>query len=93
MSRYIMVGKYSSEAIDEISSNRTEKAIRLIRELGGDVNVMYAVLGGFDLLLIVDFPKVETAMKASLGLAMLTGISFATYPVVNISDFDNILAK
>ena len=93
MARYLMIGKYSTESIKEISPNRTEKAIRLITELGGEVNAMYAVLGGFDLVLIVDFAENETAMKASLGLTMLTGVSFTTYPMVDVSDFDNILSK
>ena len=93
MTAYLMVGKYSSESIKEISSNRTDQAIRLIRECGGKVKLMYAVLGGFDLLMIVEFPKLEAAMRASVGLNMLTGISFNTFPAISVDDFDKLIIK
>lgn len=93
MTRCLMMGKYSPEAIKDISPNRTEKAINAMKDLGGKVNSMYALLGGFDLLFIVDFPKLETAMKASLALTMLTGISFSTYPTITVEEFDKLASK
>lgn len=93
MTRCLMMGKYSPESIKDISPNRTEKAVNLIKELGGKVNSMYALLGGFDLLFIADFPKLETAMKASLALTMLTGISFSTYPTITVEEFDKLASK
>ena len=35
----------------------------------------------------------EQAMKASVALSKLTGISFATYPAVTVEDFDKMMAK
>lgn len=93
MTRCLMMGKYSPESIKDISPNRTEKAVNLIKELGGKVSSMYALLGGFDLLFIVDFPKLETAMKASLALTLLTGISFTTYPTISVEEFDKLASK
>ena len=93
MSIYFMMGKYSADSIKEISADRTEKTIRLIREVGGEVKAMYALLGEYDALLIVNFPSVETAMRASLALNILTGISFKTFPAVHIDDFDKMLGN
>ena len=93
MTTYLMLGKYSSESIKEISPNRTDQAIKLIRECGGKVKFMYAVLGGFDLLLAAEFPKIEAAMRASVGLNMLTGIAFTTYPAISVDDFDKLAVK
>ncbi len=93
MTRCLMMGKYSQESITDISPNRTEKSVNLIKDLGGKVISMYAILGGFDLLFIVDFPKLETAMKASLALTLLTGISFTTYPAVSVEEFDKLASK
>lgn len=93
MEKFIMVGKYSAESIKDISSNRTERAVRLIKELGGKVHEIYALLGGFDVVLIVDLKDSKTAMKASLGLMLLTGIAFSTYPAVSVKDFDRMLEK
>ena len=93
MTTYFMIGKYSNEAIKEISADRTGKSVRLIQEVGGEVRSMYALLGGCDVVIVVDFPDNATAMKASLGLNLLTGISFNTYPAVPVDDFDAIIAS
>ncbi len=90
---YIFIGKYTSEAIKEISADRTDRALSLINELGGKVLGMYALLGGYDCVLIVEFSDNQVAMKASLGLALLTGISFSTYPAVSVDDFDRMLSS
>ncbi len=91
MHTFIMIGKYSAEAIKEISADRTEKTLGLIREVGGKLHSMYAVLGGHDVVIIAEFPDNQTAMKVSLGLNMLTGIDFSTYPAVSVDDFDKLI--
>ena len=91
MATYFMLGKYSSDSIKEISADRTDKTIRLIREIGGEVKKMYTLLGEYDAVLIVELPSIETAMKASLALNILTGISFKTFPAVHVDDFDKML--
>lgn len=93
MTTVVMIGKYSADAIREISPNRTEKAISLIKELGGKLHSMYALLGGYDVVLIVEFPKLETAMKASLALSLLTGISFSSFPAISVDDFDKMIGR
>ncbi len=93
MQTYFVIGKYNSEAIKDMSANRTEKSISLIKELGGEVRNMYALLGGFDFVMIVDLPSNDVAMKVSLGLSVLTGIAFTTYPAVSVDDFDKIIGN
>ncbi len=93
MSTFFMFGKYSSEAIKGISAGRTAKAVSIIEKLGGKVNSMYALLGGYDLILIVDFPGSQEAMKASVALYKLTGISFSTFPAVTVEQFDKLVAE
>jgi len=87
-----MFDKYSSEAVKGISVERTKKGNRLIKGLGGEVISLYAPLGEQDLVLIVEFPGIEETMKASVGLAKLTGISFATSPAVLVEVFDKMAA-
>ena len=93
MQTYVMLGKYSSEAVRDISANRTENSLNLIRELGGKMISMYSLLGGYDLILTAEFKDIQTAMKASLGLTVLTGIGFSTYPAISIADFDRLIAR
>ncbi|NOX56507.1 MAG: GYD domain-containing protein [Planctomycetes bacterium] len=93
MATFVMLGKYSSESVQGISADRTKKAEELIAGLGGKVNSVCAMLGPYDLLLITDFPDVKQAMKASLGLAKQTGISFTTCPAVSVEEFDQMASE
>jgi len=93
MATFFMFGNYSSEAVKGISAERTDSAVSLIKKFGGEVNSMYALLGEKDLALIVDFPGIEQAMKASIALGKSTGISFTTAPAVTVEKFDKMIAE
>lgn len=91
MATYLMFGKYSIDSIKEISSERSVKSTAVIGDLGGEVKAGYALLGETDLILIVDFPGVKEAMKASVELAKLLGIAFTTAPAVTVEEFDKLV--
>ena len=93
MATFLMFGKYSPEALKGISAQRTKKAVGLIEKLGGRVQSMYATLGEHDLVLVVDLPGTEDAVKASIGLAKISGIGFSTAPAVAVEEFDRLAAK
>ena len=90
---FMMFGKYSSEALKGISSERTDKAVEVIKKNGGKVISMYAVLGEHDLVFTLDFPDSEKALATSVALNKLTGISFTTSPVVEVEKFDKLIAE
>jgi len=93
MTTFFMFGNYTPDAVKQISINRTEKAIDTIKELGGEVNGLYALLGEYDLLFCVNLPNVEAATKASISLAKLTGISFRTCPAMKVEVFDRLVTE
>jgi len=93
MATFVMFGKYSSEALRDISAQRTKQAVELIGQCGGKVEAMYATLGEHDLLLIVSFPGVDQAMKASVALSKLTGIGFTTSPAIAVQEFDKLIGS
>ena len=93
MPTFFLFGKYSQEAIREINPERTQKAVSIVENAGGKVNSMYAVLGRYDLIVIADFPGTNEALKASVGLNMVTGISFNTVPAVPAADFDKMVSE
>ena len=90
MATFFMFGIYSVEGMEDISSERTADARKLIEGLGGSVRSMYALMGEHDLVMIVDFPAIQQAMKASIGLTKLTGITFTTAPAVEVTEFDQL---
>ena len=93
MKRFLMFGNYSTQALNDISAQRTGKANEIIGRHGGEVDTMYALLGEYDLVLIVRFPGIEQAMMASAGLTKLTGISFSTSPAITIAEFDEVMTE
>jgi uncharacterized protein with GYD domain len=93
MSTFFMFGRYSSEAIKGISPKRTKKAETLIKKFEGKIVSMYALLGERDLVVIATFPGVEQAMKASVALGKMTGITFTTLPAVQVEKFDKLMAR
>jgi uncharacterized protein with GYD domain len=93
MATYVMFGKYSAEAIKGASKGRTAEADAAVRKCGGQTKAVYALLGQTDVLVIADFPGTSEAMKASLALAKLTGISFATSPAVTVDELGKLISE
>ena len=92
METYFMFGKYSAEAFNQISAQRTQDAIATIKSFGGEVIAMYALIGKYDLVFIVNFPELGQAMKASVALSRQTGITFTSSLAVSVEEFDKIIA-
>jgi uncharacterized protein with GYD domain len=85
-----MFGKYSQESIKHISSQRTEESIKWIKKNGGELVKGYSLLGETDIVLIVEFPDIKEAMKTSVGLSKMLGISFTTAPAITLNEFDKL---
>jgi uncharacterized protein with GYD domain len=92
MAMFLMLGKYSAEALKGASPSRTKKANAMIEKCGGKVASIYALLGGYDLALLVEFPGLAEAMKASLTISKATGVALATHPAMPVEEFDQLLA-
>lgn len=90
MTTYFMFGSYTPEGVKGISSTRTTNARAVIEKNGGEVKGMYALLGDRDICLIVDFPHLEAAVRTSLALHRLTGMSFSTSPAIPVETFDKL---
>lgn len=91
MAKFLMLGKYSAEAVKGISAERTNKVVGIIENSGGKVNFMYALLGTYDLAFVVDLPGIKEAMQSSVELTKSTDIAFTTLPAVTVEEFDKIV--
>ncbi|MCS7152058.1 MAG: GYD domain-containing protein [Endomicrobia bacterium] len=89
--KYVMLGKYSVEAIRNISKQRTEEVKKIISNNKGRVEAMYVLLGPYDLIFIVNFPSEKEAIKTSVELTKLTGIGFTTMPTITVAEFDRFV--
>lgn len=93
MTTFFMFGKYSAEALKSISAERTRKAMHIIQEHGGHVKSVYALLGGNDLVFIVNLPSAAQATMVSIQLTKTTGISFTTSIAIPVDEFDKQFPK
>ncbi len=91
MATYMMFGKYSQDSIRKISTKRTKEAEELVGKNGGELKSGYALLGKTDIVLIVEMPDNDQAMKTSAALSKMLGISFTTAPAVSVEDFDKLM--
>lgn len=92
MTKFIMFGKYSIDALGKISANRTKSAHVIIGECGGVLKAAYALLGETDLIVVTEFPSIEKALKASVALGKDLGVAFKTAPAVTVEEFDKLIA-
>ena len=91
MSTFIMFGKYTANGFTKMSEKRTEKIVEIIKVHKGNIHNMFAILGEYDLVFLVDFQNTKTAMQASVEIAQYSGINFSTSPALPVEMFDEIM--
>jgi uncharacterized protein with GYD domain len=93
MTTFFMFGRYTADSVKEISPERTTLACEVIGKLGGKVKSIYALLGEYDLVFIVQLPNMTDAMKAAVALGRKTGISFCTAAALPVEEFDEMIRQ
>jgi len=93
MATFFMFGKYSADALEQVSVDRTRQAHQVVEKFGGKVKGIYALLGEYDLVVIAELPRMAEAMQTSVALKRLTDISFFTTAAVPIEEFDQMVGK
>ena len=91
MSTFIMFGKYTAEGFTNMSQERTGKIVEIIKKRNGNILKMFAILGEYDLLFLVDFQNTKTAMQTSVEIAHYSGINFSTSPALPVEMFDELM--
>lgn len=91
MTTYFLFGTYTTSALKGMSAKRTKQAEALVKKNKGKIKSIYALLGMADLVLIVDLPSNDAAVKVSVGLSKLTGLAFSTAPAMPVSKFDKLM--
>ncbi len=91
MRTFLMFGKSSSRELKEISVKYRAEVVSVVKSFGGDVRSMYVMLREKYLVLVFDFPALKRAVKASIALSKLTGISFTTSPAVPVDEINKVM--
>lgn len=93
MNTFFMFGKFASGAVEKISRDRVRQIVDTVALLGGEVQMMYGLLGPYDLLLIVQFPGMEQALQSSVTISRELNISFSTMPAIAVEAFDRLVGN
>ena len=90
MQTYYMLGKYTTVGVKHIAAVRSGNCIRMIENLGGEVILLDALLGEYDLAIIARFPDNKAALRATLALEKLTELTLKTMPAISVAEFDQL---
>lgn len=91
MQTFFLLGRYTTAALSDAEPERTDEIVGIIEDLNGQIQSIHAVLGLYDIIIIVNLPDNPTAMRASLEMARTTGIQFCTLPAISVNRFDELL--
>lgn len=90
MSTFLMFGNYSADSIRSVSEQRTRHVMELVKETGGEILAMYALLGAFDLVVVIKLPRFEDAANLSMLMSQSLGITFSTMPAIPVREFEEL---
>ena len=93
MQTYYLLGKYTPDAIRDISTDRTRRATEIVQHSGGEILLINALLGPYDVAIVAKFPGNVEATRASLAITRMTGIAITTCPAMPIDDFDRLASE
>ncbi len=91
MNTYVMLGNYLPGEVRNVAAHRTAQLREIVSKNGGNVISAYGLLGRNDLVLVVELPRLEDAMRAAVELGIRVGASFQTSPALPIDDFDRLV--
>jgi uncharacterized protein with GYD domain len=52
---------------------------------------MYVLVSEYDLAFLLEIPSLEYVIKLSVELVKLTGISFTSFPAIEVEKFDKLV--
>ena len=95
MPTYVSLVRYSDQGIRNIKESpaRLDAAKKLAQSAGAEIKSFYLALGKYDIVLTVDAPNDETAMKLLLTLGSLGNVRTDTFRVFNETEFRKLIAS
>ena len=95
MPTYVSLVRYSDQGIRNIKESpaRLEAAKKAARAAGAEIKSFLLALGTYDIILTVDAPNDETAMKLLLTLGSLGNVRTDTFRVFNETEFRKLIGS
>jgi len=93
---YLMLFSYTQQGIEKIKESpaRVEAAKRTIRQMGGEVQAFYGILGSqYDTMFIVKAPSDEKIAEMVLAIAMFGNVRTQTHRLFSEDEFSKIISS
>ncbi len=93
MATYLMLFSFTQQGIEKIKQlpARGEAAKKTIRQMGGEVQAYYLILGSeFDTLFILRAPNEEKVAEMALAIAKLGNVRTRTHRLFNEEELGRI---
>ena len=95
MATYVTLVRYTDQGIRNIKESpaRLDAAKKLAQSAGAEIKSFYLALGKYDIVLTVDAPNDETAMKLLLTLGSLGNVRTDTFRVFIETEFRKLIGS
>lgn len=96
MATYLVLFSFTQQGLKKIKDSpaRVKTAKDIIRQMGGEVQAFYGILGSqYDTLFIVKAPNDEKIAEMVLAIAMLGNVSTQTHRLFNEDEFAKIISS
>lgn len=96
MANYLILFSYTAEGLAKVKDSpaRVEAAKKTIRQMGGEVEAFYAILGStHDTLLLVKAPSDEKVAEMALAIARRGHVRTQTHRLFDEAEFAAIVGS
>ncbi|MBW2633652.1 MAG: GYD domain-containing protein [Deltaproteobacteria bacterium] len=95
MAKFISLVKYTTKGVENVkeSPNRLDAVKQLCESMGARVDGFYLTMGRYDIVMIMDAPNYETAVKIILTVTSGGSVSTETLPAFPEEDYRKIISE
>jgi len=87
MPSYLCLGKYSVEGVKAVSRARRDEVERMVQAAGGKILQTCALLGPYDLAVIIECADAAAMANISVGISKLTGMGLLSMEMIDFEEF------
>ncbi len=93
MAAYIMLVKYTQKGIESIkqSPTRLDEAKKAAKAVGAQIKEFYLVMGRYDIVVVLEAPDGETAVKCALSLSSKGNVTTETLRAFTEDEYRKII--
>lgn len=94
MPTYVSLVEFTQDGIENIadSPDRLDDARALAEELGGEITDFYLTFGGYDIVVVSEFPDDETYARFALTVASRGAVSTETLKAFPEDEYRDVVA-